>query len=1210
VLLVCVSSGKAFLRYPSWLALFNLIPVSREHIENKIMERFFMKIHKLPSNFDFAKYLYYLFQSYIVSLGQVSTFGWMLVMFCVVMNYFRLMVIDPAVSDCIAHPHEDDGHHDDHYEAEHDDHYYADHNDHDDVSHDDHYAGGGVDDHDDHGTHRAVLFGARRLLVQVLGAPVHASTYIAGHMTRKVSGQSSGGEEEVETDDGFSCIDRYDLSFAIFCSIILVMFILLTYLFANIYYDRMIERCANVGFKTRISFENEEGGRTNYAKCLEELIALENSHEIDHSVLAQSVRLPTSPHGDGETTTIPKLWKRARKEVSREIHEEIVIKKEPLAVQTKEFFHELIHGYERQFEHIEWHEENLPNPYKGLFVADIPGMFFLAVELSVFVQCFYIAIWGTQLLPVAKQAEDGYAWALILTIPVVMNFFIVRHTLVIAVMLKGFIELDHKLVSHVCHDITEEAQRLEDLGKRVGHKHKKYNEQFAKLNIPLPPVIIVIHMLNQHIKGSSYEFGKVEFRKFLGKHNMFLDHDQFRALWQCIDVNLSGTISWDEVFVTMFPEMQESIKRLVSITEKLRARCGKQLQSQYVGFYKKWSRLMQKLGLQPRVPVQAWREYLEDVARGLEDDKAANGDSTLISIEKFYRMVCELKVFEGNAKHAAFDQFFRDVMPAKQNTEFLSGKYYTDHKHPSEATHVHSPARDMFENNSASNNSASTSEKFVKHYQATMTKEEFYLLVDPIYYYETYVKLPDDVYENDENVISAKGHDKSFSFSTDELVTANTKYNAHNAHTELHHVVEHTREAIVILEKHESDSDLSEGEEDNRHSSLFTTVRHNSEHKDHHAHNSSSHHLVSGTQSAKASFYSSSGPKDPHNLHIDTGAEGSKHGGSSAAGSGATPVTATTTAGVTGTFSPEVLPITPKSRATATPPPLALRGQSPARQAGSSSRSNSPALNGVTFAGAAANKSPPASRPTAPVRTSTHKIPSLQSLNTSYSTRSATAGGAAMSEDFGIAGDGVSASTSKSSSARHALPSLAELNSGIYVSPQERERIAAAASAAQANSPTSSLPQLHEPHQQQVFAHGMKLQSAPTTVLRNDSLAMNSEFAIATDAASAAELLAATRPPLPATTAARAPPAAPVSPTKVLEAAGAGTTRTAAPESASAFSPPHSAAAAVSSTSASTTGKFPKTSAPSVAAAAPAKPAAPRENDGNADDDEDDDFEV
>jgi hypothetical protein len=54
--------GKAFLKYPSWMALFHLIPVTREHIENKIMERFFMKIHKLPPNFDFAKYIYYLFQ--------------------------------------------------------------------------------------------------------------------------------------------------------------------------------------------------------------------------------------------------------------------------------------------------------------------------------------------------------------------------------------------------------------------------------------------------------------------------------------------------------------------------------------------------------------------------------------------------------------------------------------------------------------------------------------------------------------------------------------------------------------------------------------------------------------------------------------------------------------------------------------------------------------------------------------------------------------------------------------------------------------------------------------------------------------------------------------------------------------------------------------------------------------------------------------------
>jgi hypothetical protein len=631
------------------------------------------------------------------------------------------MVIDPVLSNCGV----ESVHHTEYTNStEADDHHYTDDHSTDDHSTDDHSS-------DDH--HRLAV---RYLLSAVVGAPVQASTYLARRLNSEAAGDDS-------LDDGFSCEDRYVLSFAIFCAIMLCLFILLVYIVANVYYDRMIEICGNVGFKK--SFDLQEGGRANYGKCLDDLIVLENTHEVDHSLLGMSMKLPSVNQEKSfkVAKTLPDLLKTAKREISREVHEEIVVRKEPFLVRATEYIHDIYHGYERQFEELEWREEDGPNPYKGLFVANIPGMFFLAVELSVFVQCLYIAIWATQLLPVAKQSEDGAGWVIILSIPVVLNFFIVRHILVIAVMLKGFIELDHKLVAHVCEELMEESHLLGELGKRVRHKHRKYNTQFAKQNVPLPPIIIMIHMLNQHNHGSSSEFGKVAFRKFLGKHNIFLDHDQFRALWSCIDANLSGTISWDEIFITVFPEMEESIKKLVFITDRLRQKCSKALQARFVGFRKKMSKVCTRLrhGDHYHIPEAEWRIFLDEVAQELQVDEHED----VISIDRFYHMVCQLRVFEGNYKHAAFNKFFREVMPNK--TEEYGDDCINHHE-----------------------DSVHHSDLEYNKKLATITKKEFILLVDPYYYYQEYVTLPDDVYEKDEAVSTRHAAlSNSFSFSRDEF---------------------------------------------------------------------------------------------------------------------------------------------------------------------------------------------------------------------------------------------------------------------------------------------------------------------------------------------------------------------------------------------------------------------------------------------------------
>jgi hypothetical protein len=51
-----------FIHMPTWANMLSLCPPMKSHIEHKLFEHLFMNHHNLPPTFDFAKYIYYLFQ--------------------------------------------------------------------------------------------------------------------------------------------------------------------------------------------------------------------------------------------------------------------------------------------------------------------------------------------------------------------------------------------------------------------------------------------------------------------------------------------------------------------------------------------------------------------------------------------------------------------------------------------------------------------------------------------------------------------------------------------------------------------------------------------------------------------------------------------------------------------------------------------------------------------------------------------------------------------------------------------------------------------------------------------------------------------------------------------------------------------------------------------------------------------------------------------
>ena len=88
---------------------------------------------------------------------------------------------------------------------------------------------------------------------------------------------------------------------------------------------------------------------------------------------------------------------------------------------------------------------------ESVFFFRSPDTYFGAVEFVLLLQCFFISLWATQLLPLATADNDvnaGAVWGFFLTFPIFINFFLIRLILNRAVILQGFYTLTPRTLTH------------------------------------------------------------------------------------------------------------------------------------------------------------------------------------------------------------------------------------------------------------------------------------------------------------------------------------------------------------------------------------------------------------------------------------------------------------------------------------------------------------------------------------------------------------------------------------------------------------------------------------------------------------------------------------------------------------------------------------------------------------------------------------------
>jgi Ca2+-binding EF-hand superfamily protein len=201
-----------------------------------------------------------------------------------------------------------------------------------------------------------------------------------------------------------------------------------------------------------------------------------------------------------------------------------------------------------------------------IFWLEDPRIFFKAIEFGFLLQCFYISMYLTQLLPMATDTDNHLVvlWFFLLTLPIVVGFITFRQIMTNAVLLYTMSSLHSEVVDKVCTVVILEETICDEVREKILSGMPGVVSEEGKVNY-------IRNKFREYDVDDSKSISEDEFRMLLGKSlHVYLTMDRFGILWKVIDFDLSGEVTWDEVFVFVFPHLKKAMKEELKTVDLLR----------------------------------------------------------------------------------------------------------------------------------------------------------------------------------------------------------------------------------------------------------------------------------------------------------------------------------------------------------------------------------------------------------------------------------------------------------------------------------------------------------------------------------------------------------------------------------------------------------------------------------------------------------------
>jgi hypothetical protein len=218
-----------------------------------------------------------------------------------------------------------------------------------------------------------------------------------------------------------------------------------------------------------------------------------------------------------------------------------------------------------------------------------PYLYFRFLAMCVCGQSVYAVICLTQLLSLTRPRspslrtqyqDERIAWIVLLCFPMILNFWFLCACFNYAVLFRAVIRVDINCLVRVFETTVSANATMENMKQII---HKRQQQQQKRLlkhsQQPLERHQVraqVIQLFAACDANQDHKLSQFEFRQFLASlDRIYLDDAQFYTLWDVVDLDQSGRITWDEMLVCLYPEFRDSTIALLEIVAGFDRYCAR-----------------------------------------------------------------------------------------------------------------------------------------------------------------------------------------------------------------------------------------------------------------------------------------------------------------------------------------------------------------------------------------------------------------------------------------------------------------------------------------------------------------------------------------------------------------------------------------------------------------------------------------------------------
>lgn len=100
-------------------------------------------------------------------------------------------------------------------------------------------------------------------------------------------------------------------------------------------------------------------------------------------------------------------------------------------------------------------DPNLKAEFHSIFLFHSPNLYYQTIELILLLQCFYVALWATDLAKLSMKSESIILWEILLCVPILINFIMLRMILSTSSFIQSISDSNHQIVNSICEEAID-----------------------------------------------------------------------------------------------------------------------------------------------------------------------------------------------------------------------------------------------------------------------------------------------------------------------------------------------------------------------------------------------------------------------------------------------------------------------------------------------------------------------------------------------------------------------------------------------------------------------------------------------------------------------------------------------------------------------------------------------------------------------------------